>query len=114
MTETPPGIYLVNATGEMTPLVTERDDGKPRSLYEEAISEHIHDYRCPSCGATIRSTGGGEALYESEANPDKRKVVPHDLVVFSKVGVDEMVDYCWYCPNKNCHVWRLFPGDTND
>jgi hypothetical protein len=41
--ETPPGIYLLNATGEMAPLATE--DGGDTDLLYEALDEHVESQR---------------------------------------------------------------------
>lgn len=49
---TPPGIYLVNSTGDMTPLATEDDTVGDDDLLRETLREHGPDIAIPAVTPT--------------------------------------------------------------
>jgi hypothetical protein len=106
---TEPGIYLVNSTGAMTPLLTESEGVADQPLYHEAHDEQVHPCKCPNCGTTIRSTGGSETLYETD--DEKNAVVLHNVLVFTEHSLTDDSTELWYCPNEDCRVHRLETGN---
>jgi hypothetical protein len=78
-------------------------------LFTEVIEENTHPHECPLCHSTIRSTGGGESLYDD--GTDKGVVIKHDLIHFSNYELDDEKEHLHYCPNDDCRIERLTPGE---
>lgn len=74
-----------------------------------------HPYKCPNCGAAINATNI-EYLYEEHDH-----VVPNELQEWeSALGDIDTYDplkdrrQLWYCPNEDCRIVRLFPGESDE
>jgi hypothetical protein len=107
---TDPGIYLVNATGESSALATESDSGD-ESLYTYAVEAHTHthDYECPLCRTAIRATST-----EYVNHDDDNLVLPYPHEQFTDFDHTSDRDQLWRCPNDDCRIERLTPGDSDE
>lgn len=68
---------------------------------------NVHPMKCPSCEHTIRATNL-EWLYEKERG---NRVIPSGAVAFTGYSHTDERDQLYYCPNDDCRVERLLPGE---
>lgn len=73
-----------------------------------------HPYECPDCGTAIQATNI-EYLYDEYDHVVPSELVGFDLVLTTdkrKYQATEDREQLFMCPNEDCRIVRLFPGEN--
>lgn len=68
-------------------------------------------YKCPNCNHTIRATNV-EWWYDN--GDEDGDVIKSPYVAFSEYSHTDDKEQLHYCPNENCRIVRLLPGDSDE
>lgn len=80
-------------------------------MADDSRRESVHPHKCPVCETTIRATNI-ENLFD---DGDCGAIVPGNLSPFSEYSVgDHDHQQLHYCPNDECRIVRLLPGESNE